>query len=109
MRWSKRLRNLQIICLWRMSAGGVQLRQAAMHDVSQGGILAALWEMAQRLGAGLEVDLKQIAVRQETVEISEAVGANPYSMPSSGALSHRSGERIRSLQRAGTAFRSKPP
>ena len=60
--------------------------QAAMHDVSQGGILAALWEMAQRLGAGLEVDLKQIAVRQETVEISEAVGANPYSMPSSGAL-----------------------
>lgn len=58
----------------------------AMHDISQGGILTALWEMSQRMGTGLEVDLKQIAIRQETVEISEYIGANPYSMPSSGAL-----------------------
>ena len=57
-----------------------------MHDISQGGILTALWEMSQRMGTGLEVDLKQIAIRQETVEISEYIGANPYSMPSSGAL-----------------------
>lgn len=59
---------------------------AALHDVSQGGVLTALWEMAERSGTGLEVDLKQIAVRQETVEISEYAGANPYSMPSSGTL-----------------------
>lgn len=58
----------------------------ALHDVSQGGILTSLWEMAERSGTGLEVDLKKIAVRQETVEISEYVGANPYSMPSAGTL-----------------------
>lgn len=59
---------------------------AALHDVSQGGILTALWEMAEHSGTGLEVDLKKIAIRQETVEISEHIGANPYTMPSSGAL-----------------------
>ncbi|MDO5603489.1 MAG: AIR synthase-related protein, partial [Oscillospiraceae bacterium] len=57
-----------------------------LHDVSQGGILTALWEIAERSGTGLEVDFKQIAIRQETVEISEHIGVNPYSMPSSGAL-----------------------
>ena len=57
-----------------------------LHDISQGGILTGLWEMAERSGTGLEVDLKQIPIRQETVEISEYTGANPYLMPSSGAL-----------------------
>ena len=32
------------------------------------------------------MDLKQISIRQETVEISEYAGANPYSMPSAGSL-----------------------
>lgn len=59
---------------------------AALHDVSQGGILTALWEIAEHSGVGLEVDLKQISIRQETVEISEYAGANPYSMPSAGSL-----------------------
>ena len=32
---------------------------AAVHDLSQGGIFNALWEMADRAGVGLEVDLKK--------------------------------------------------
>lgn len=64
----------------------VHFGAAALHDISQGGILTALWEMAEHSGTGLEVDLKKIAIRQETVEISEHIGANPYLMPSSGAL-----------------------
>lgn len=57
-----------------------------MHDVSQGGIFAALWEMAQKAGVGLEIDLKKLPVRQETIEICEFFDLNPYELLSGGSL-----------------------
>lgn len=30
----------------------------AMHDVTEGGIYGALWELAEASGVGLEIDLK---------------------------------------------------
>lgn len=58
----------------------------AMHNLSQGGIFTGLWEMAERAGVGLEVDLKKIPVRQETIEICEYFDINPYYFYSAGAL-----------------------
>jgi hydrogenase maturation factor len=58
----------------------------AMHDLSQGGVLGALWEMAERADVGLEVDLRKIPVRQETIEICEYFDINPYYLYSAGAL-----------------------
>ena len=58
----------------------------AMHDLSQGGIFTALWEMAERAGVGLEVDLKRIPVKQETIELCEYFDINPYNLYSAGAL-----------------------
>lgn len=57
-----------------------------MHDVSQGGIFAALWEMAQKAGVGLEIDLKKLPIRQETIEICEFFDLNPYELLSGGSL-----------------------
>lgn len=57
-----------------------------MHDASEGGILAALWELAERAGVGLSVDLKKLPIRQETVEICEYIGVNPYELLSGGCL-----------------------
>lgn len=57
-----------------------------MHDVSQGGIFGALWELAQRAGVGLEIDLKKLPVRQETIEICEFYDLNPYELASGGCL-----------------------
>lgn len=57
-----------------------------MHDLSQGGIFTALWEMAERAGVGLEVDLKRIPVKQETIELCEYFDINPYNLYSAGAL-----------------------
>ena len=51
---------------------------SAMHDVTEGGIFGALWEMAEASGVGLEIDLKKIPIRQETVEVCEFFGVNPY-------------------------------
>lgn len=58
----------------------------AMHHVSEGGIFGALWEMAERSGVGLEIELKKIPIRQETVEICNYFDINPYALLSSGCL-----------------------
>ncbi len=54
--------------------------------VSRGGIFAGLWEMAEEAGVGLEADLRKIPVRQETIEICEVFGENPYELSSGGCL-----------------------
>lgn len=59
---------------------------AAMHDVSSGGIFGALWEVGSAAGVGLTVDLKSIPVRQETIEVCEFFGINPYELMSGGSL-----------------------
>lgn len=58
----------------------------AMHDVTEGGIFGALWEMAESSGVGLEIDLKKIPIRQETVEVCEFFDVNPYELISSGSM-----------------------
>ena len=75
----------------------------AMHDVSGGGIYAALWEIAEGAGTGLEVDLKKIPVKQETIEIAEFFELNPYQMLSGGSLLiavENGKEMVRCLQNA---------
>lgn len=57
-----------------------------MHDVAEGGIFTALWEFAQGTGCGICVNLRDIPVKQETVEFCEVFGLNPYQMPSTGCL-----------------------
>jgi len=58
----------------------------AMHDVSEGGVFGALWELAESAGVGLEIDLKKIPIRQETIEICEYFDLNPYKILSGGCL-----------------------
>ncbi len=59
---------------------------SAMHDVTEGGIFGALWEMAEASGIGLEIDLLKIPVKQETIEVCEFFGINPYELISSGSM-----------------------
>ena len=58
----------------------------AMHDARNGGIFGALWEVSQKLGVGLCIDLKKIPVRQETIEVCEFYNLNPYELLSGGSL-----------------------
>lgn len=57
-----------------------------MHDVSQGGIFAALWDMAEVSGVGIDIDLRKIPVKQEIIEICEMYDINPYQLQSAGCL-----------------------
>lgn len=68
------------------AATAVKSGVCAMHDVSEGGIFGALWELAERPGVGLTIDLKKIPLRQETVEVCEYCNVNPYELLSGGCL-----------------------
>lgn len=59
---------------------------SAMHQITSGGIFAALWELAEGSNIGLWVDLKKMSIRQETVEICEYFHLNPYQLTSAGSV-----------------------
>lgn len=76
----------------------------AMHDVAEGGVFGAVWELCERLCAGVELDLKKIPICQETVEICEFFDINPYQLKGDGALlflTHDSTSVIRALKEQG--------
>lgn len=68
------------------AAVAVKSGVGAMHDVTEGGIFGALWEMAEASDVGLEIDLKKIPIRQETIEVCEYFDINPYGLISSGSM-----------------------
>ncbi|MEG1504968.1 MAG: AIR synthase-related protein [Lachnospiraceae bacterium] len=63
-----------------------QMGASAMQQIGDGGIFAALWEIAEASKVGLEVELKQMSIRQETVEICEYYHLNPYQLTSTGSI-----------------------
>lgn len=76
----------QMMSILPEAAVAVKSGASAMHDVSEGGIFGALWELAESAGVGLEIDLKKIPIRQETIEICEFFDVNPYKLLSGGCL-----------------------
>lgn len=75
-------------CLSVASEAAIALKSGvyAMHDVRSGGIFGALWELSRKIDVGLSVNLREIPIRQETIEICELFGLNPYELLSGGSL-----------------------
>ncbi|MDO5402526.1 MAG: AIR synthase related protein [Eubacteriales bacterium] len=65
---------------------GFRAGASYMHDMSFGGIWAALWDMAEYCNVGFQVDFKTIPVRQEIIEICEIFDINPYQLESVGGV-----------------------
>lgn len=63
-----------------------ELNVHAMHDATEGGILGAVWEIAEASGAGCLLDLGSVPVLPETKKICSFLGLNPYSLISSGSM-----------------------
>lgn len=64
-------------------------RQSGVGTVcaaGEGGMFHALWTLAERAGTGLEVFLKKIPIRQETVEVCNMLDVNPYELAANGSL-----------------------
>ena len=96
----------QYISVLPESRIAVEQGVAAMHDVTEGGIFGALWEMGEASGVGMDIDLKSIPVRQETIEVCEFFGINPYELISSGSMLMATADGnglVRALRDAGVA------
>jgi hydrogenase expression/formation protein HypE len=65
---------------------GVRLGATAMHDVTEGGVLAGVWELATASGCGVRLDADAVPVAQETMAVCEALGVDPLALISSGAM-----------------------
>ena len=58
----------------------------AMHDITEGGVLGAAWEMAYASGCGLEIDRQAIPLHPVTKKICAALSVDPYRLLSSGSM-----------------------
>ena len=64
----------------------VELGAKAMHDPTEGGVVGAVWEMAEASGTGFRVWSDRIPVREPTRAICAVLGADPLRLIASGAL-----------------------
>lgn len=86
----------------RMTDASVLAQPVLVHALGEGGVLAGLWNLAERTGLGLCVRLRDIPIRQETVEISEFFEINPYQMMAGGMaffVTEKGEETARTLRR----------
>lgn len=68
------------------SAVAIKYGVKAMHDITEGGVYGALWEMASSANVGFEVQLDAIPIKRATIEICEHYAINPYQLISSGSM-----------------------
>lgn len=69
-----------------------------LHDVTEGGVLGAAYEMAHISDLGLYVDERQIPITEETQKICETLNINPFRLISSGSMLIASSEPERILE-----------
>ena len=62
---TKRPKYIDYLSIRSEAAVAAKSGVAAMHDLSEGGVFGALWELGQCSGVGLEIDLKKIPIRRE--------------------------------------------
>ena len=72
-----------------LTASSVGLRGegvTAMHDVTEGGLLGAIYELTQASKTGIEIDLSNVILTQEAKQVCELFGLDPYLALSEGTL-----------------------
>jgi hydrogenase expression/formation protein HypE len=79
-------RCIDFVSVVREGLAAAALGATAMHDPTEGGVLGAMWEMAESSGLGFELDAERVPIREETQAICEVFGADPLKLISSGAL-----------------------
>ncbi|MGN1349906.1 MAG: AIR synthase family protein [Anaerovoracaceae bacterium] len=57
-----------------------------MHDVTEGGILGAVWELCRGSGVDARLDMEKIPLYEVTRKVCSHYGLNPYRLISSGCM-----------------------
>ena len=63
-----------------------ELGVSAMHDVTEGGVLGAAWEIAEASGLGIIINKNDIPVDSATLEICKLFSIDPLRLISSGSM-----------------------
>jgi hydrogenase expression/formation protein HypE len=63
-----------------------KLSVTAMHDVTEGGVLGAAWEMAEASKCGVHIDTSLVPLLDVTKKLCAAGKLNPYRLISSGCM-----------------------
>jgi len=58
----------------------------AMHDVTEGGVLGAVWEVCRNAGVGAEIDAAELPFDEVTMTICAVLGLDPMRLISSGSM-----------------------
>ena len=58
----------------------------AMHDVTEGGVLGAVWEMATASGTGASIDTRLVPIEDVIRKLADGLHINPLRLMSSGCL-----------------------
>jgi len=72
-----------------LAAASVGLRDeavTAMHDVTEGGLLGALYELSEASNVGLDIDLSKVIVTDEAKLVCDLFHLDPYVTLSEGTL-----------------------
>lgn len=70
----------------REAAAVLREHATAMHDPTEGGVLAGLFELAAASGVALEVDPEAVPIREETAAVCAAAEVDPLRIFGSGAI-----------------------
>lgn len=63
-----------------------QFNVSSMHDVTEGGVLGALWEIGTASGHGFKIEKNKIPILEETRRICEFLTIDPLKLISSGSM-----------------------
>lgn len=74
------------ISVVEQALAAAELGATAMHDPTEGGLAAALWELASAARVALRVDRDRIAWFQPGLDVCRAAGADPWATLASGML-----------------------
>lgn len=72
------------VCREALESGDAGI--SCLHAAGEGGIFAALWDLAAGRNIGFTVDVHKIPVRQEALEVAQAAGLNLYEINAQGCL-----------------------
>ena len=75
-----------MISVVKESEIAVEFGATAMHDATEGGILGAVWEVAECSNVGIEIYKDLIPIKEETKKICSSAGVDALRLISSGSL-----------------------
>ncbi len=77
---------MQNISVIKEGVIGSEIGATSMHDITEGGLLGAIWEMCEASRVGVVIYKDQVNIAPETIKICELFQLDPFKLTSSGCM-----------------------